>query len=298
MPNLVTIQLAGKLLELFTRDHPEWGARQMARALELPKSSAHQMLASLEAIGLLHRMVTGRYRLGFRLLTLSQNLLVNTPWRDVAHRGLVQLGAALRQTVHLAVLDGGNLIYIDKLLGSDPVAVRSAHTNLGNACNPHSSALGRTLLASKSWRVVTASFERHGGLHANTRYTITDLEAFKNELNQIARQGFALDLEESRQEVCCFAAPIRNHNGDVIAAIGTSIISTRALGVDADTHDIIFKTANQISRSIGFDPEFVTHNRTQARLMGRTGDPKVKEFLSCGDTSELNFKQPAQSHRP
>jgi IclR family transcriptional regulator, KDG regulon repressor len=274
MPTLQTIRQAGDVLELFTRQDPEWGVREVARRLEMPKSNAHQLLASLETIGLLHRMVTGRYRLGFRLLTLGQFLLANTPWRDVAHRVLVQASADLHETMQLAVLDGGNLIYVDKVLGEHSNAIRSSSGNPGNSIPPFSSALGRVLLASKSWRVVQTALERHGGLLPRTIHTIKP-EAFKSELIHVARQGFALDLEESNLGLCCVAAPVRNHNGDVIAAISVSIHSDRTSGISDSLRQKAIEIAALISRSLAFDPEFVIENRAQSRQAGRnTRDAK------------------------
>jgi IclR family transcriptional regulator, KDG regulon repressor len=265
MPTLQTIRQAGDVLELFTRQDPEWGVREVARRLAIPKSNAHQLLASLEGIGLLHRMVTGRYRLGFRLLTLGQFLLANTPWRDVAHRVLVQASTDLRETVQLAVLDGSNLIYVDKVLGENPNSIRVSSSNPGNSIPPFSSALGRVLLASKSWRVVQTALERHGGLQVRTKNTITNLEVFKSELIHVARQGFALDLEESQLGVCCVAAPVRNHNGDVIAAISVSLNATRASSFADSLRDAIIGLAHLLSSNIGFDQEWITENRGWSR---------------------------------
>ncbi len=268
MPILQTIRQAGDVLELFTRQDPEWGVREVARRLAIPKSNAHQLLASLETIGLLHRMVTGQYRLGFKILTLGQYLLTNTPWRDVAHRALLQLEAQTAQTVQLAALDGGRLIYVDKILGSSPNAIDSPHSDIGNAVTPHASALGRVLLASKSWRVVQGTLEQTG-LRAQTPQTITDLRAFKSELEQISQQGYAFDLEESRRGVSCVAAAIRNHNGDIIAAIGLSLRSDRTVPISTSIRDQVILTAEGISRSLAFDPEFVIENRAQSRQAGR-----------------------------
>jgi IclR family transcriptional regulator, KDG regulon repressor len=268
MPTLQTIRQAGDVLELFTRQDPEWGVREVARRLAMPKSNAHQLLASLEVIGLLHRMVTGRYRLGFKILTLGQYLLTNTPWRDVAHRAMLQLESQTAQTVQLAALDGGRLIYVDKVLGSSPNAVDLPQTEIGNAVAPHTSALGRVLLASKTWRVAQGTLQQTG-LRAQTPHTITDLQAFKTELEQISQQGFALDLEESWLGVSSVAAPVCNHNGDIIAAIGISIHSNRKVPISISIRNQVMLAAGGISRSLAFHPEFVIENRAQSRLAGR-----------------------------
>ncbi len=258
MPVLGTIRQAGEVLELFNRSHPEWGVRQVARALEIPKSNAHQLLSSLEAIGLLHRMVTGRYKLGFKILTLGQHLLTNTPWRDVAHRAMHNLEAACSETVYLGVLDGGQLIFIDQIPGSSSSAIEPSE-NIGHATTPHTNALGRVLLASKPWRIVQNTLEQHKA----------QLLDFKTELEQISEQGFAFELEETNTLECSVAAPIRNHNGDVIAAIGVSIYASKTRGITDDLQEAVVQTAALISRGIAYNPEFVAENRTQARLVGR-----------------------------
>ncbi len=251
MAQLQTIKNAGDVLGLFNRQHPEWGVTEAARALGIAKSNSHQLLDSLESIGLLHRMVTGRYRLGFRLLVLGQYLLANTAWRDVASRALTELNAQTGETVQLAVLDGGQLIFIKNIL--------SHKTNLqAPEVLPHKNALGWVLLASKPQRVAMAAHKQKPGR-----------KKFMQELNRIATQGFAEDLEKTTCGVCALAAPIRNHNGDVIAAIGLSVTAKKLMGVSPTHKRNLLETAKEISAAIGYNPEFVRDNRAQSRKSGR-----------------------------
>jgi IclR family transcriptional regulator, KDG regulon repressor len=171
------------------------------------------------------------------------------------------LEAACSETVYLGVLDGGQLIFIDQIPGSSSSAIEPSE-NIGHATTPHTNALGRVLLASKPWRIVQNTLEQH-------KAQLSAFTTFKTELEQISEQGFALELEESNKLESSVAAPIRNHNGDVIAAIGICVRSSRKTGISDQLQEHVIQTAASISRNIAFDPEFVMENRAEARLAGR-----------------------------
>ncbi len=109
---LGTLERAARILDLFTPARSEWGASEVARALQLPTSSAHLTLSSLARTGLLHRTVAGRHRLGFKLLSLYQTLLTNTPWRDVAQDEMAALARRCGESVGLKAFDGGQLVHM------------------------------------------------------------------------------------------------------------------------------------------------------------------------------------------
>src|SRR3972149_1592614 len=102
---LQTIQKAGELLALFDRDHAEWGVREGAAQLKTAKSSTHDLMASLAKLGFLNKTEENRYRLGWRLVTLSETLLATTELRREAHPVMEDLAAQSQETIHLAVLD-------------------------------------------------------------------------------------------------------------------------------------------------------------------------------------------------
>src|SRR5512142_1952527 len=102
---LNTIQKASELLALYDREHTEWGVREVAEKLKMAKSSAHDLLASLAQVGFLNKSESGRYRLGWRLVTMSETLLATTELRKEARPVLEDLAARYQETLHLAVLD-------------------------------------------------------------------------------------------------------------------------------------------------------------------------------------------------
>src|SRR5687767_3553983 len=221
---LQTIQKAGELLALFDRDHTEWGVREAATKLKIAKSSVHDLMSSLAKLGFLNRTEENRYRLGWRLVTLSETLLATTELRKEAHPVMEELAAQYQETIHLAVLDDTQAVYVDKLEGRQ--AVRVELTSLGARLYAHCSALGKVLLAFKDEEQVRRIIQT-AGLPRFTDHTITDEEDLIQNLVKIRKQGFAYDLEEILPDLCCVAAPIYNHTGQVIAAISMSIPAYR-----------------------------------------------------------------------
>lgn len=182
----------------------------MAKALAIPKSSAHALLATLAQIGFLKRTREGRYRLGWRILALSQVLLSTSSWREEARRAMEELVARFGETTHLAVLECGRVVYVEKLEGTR--AVRVVNTGVGVELPAHCSAVGKVLLAFRPWEEVERIMAERG-MPAFTPNTITTLDELKTELQAVRERGYAYDIEEVVPELCCVAAPIRDHTG-------------------------------------------------------------------------------------
>ena len=246
---LQTLQKAGELLALFDREHTEWGVREAATRLKIAKSSAHDLMSSLAQLGFLNRTEENRYRLGWRLVTLSETLLATTELRKEAHPVMEELAAQYQETIHLAVLDGTQAVYVDKLEGRQ--AVRVELTSLGARLYAHCSALGKVLLAHSPEEVVKHIIQS-AGLPRFTANTITDEEDLLQSLSKIRKQGYAYDMEEILPDLCCVAAPIYNHNGQVIAAISMSIPAYRFKRSQAEFREGILRAAKTISAHLGY----------------------------------------------
>jgi len=115
---LGSVAKAGRVLDLFTADAPEWGVSEVAGALGIAKSSAHALLTTLDGIGLVRRSVEGRYRLGWRILELNRTLRHGTDFLGPHRVRLRHLADGLRGTVHVGALQGREVIYLDKITGA------------------------------------------------------------------------------------------------------------------------------------------------------------------------------------
>jgi DNA-binding IclR family transcriptional regulator len=246
---LQTIQKAGELLALYDRDHTEWGVREAATKLKIAKSSAHDLMSSLAQLGFLNRTEENRYRLGWRLVTLSETLLATTELRKEAHPVMEELAARYQETIHLAVLDGTQAVYVDKLEGRQ--AVRVELTSLGARLYAHCSALGKVLLAYRSEEEVKHIIQT-AGLPRFTDHTITEEEDLLQNLIKIRKQGYAYDMEEILLDLCCVGAPIYNYTGQVIAAISMSIPAYRFRRSQTKYREAIVRTAKIISERLGY----------------------------------------------
>jgi DNA-binding IclR family transcriptional regulator len=246
---LSTVQRVGQVLELFGVHHPERSLSEVASALGIPKSTAHALLSTLCEIGLLRRNAERRYRLGWRILALSSGLLATTQYRIEARPVMEELVARFGETVHLATLESGRVLYVDKLQGTRAVQVSA--TGVGLELPAHCSAVGKVLLASRPWREVD-EIAAQKGLPALTPNTITDVGRLRAELEEVAQRGFAFDNEEAVPELCCVAAPIRDHNGEVVAAMSLSVPAYRFHRQKADLRRAIVAACAEVSSHLGY----------------------------------------------
>lgn len=205
------------LLDAFRRVGPVAGVSDLARATDLPKSTAFRLLNQLAASGFLNRLGTA-YRLDQHVFELGNCVPMCTPGdlRSIAAPFLSDLFASSRTVVHLAVLDGADVLYVDKIQGNTTVKVP---TVVGGRIPASCSALGKAMLPFGHKAVIEKILEE--GLHRRTRHSIAAPGLFVQELAQVRHNGVAFDREESALGLTCVAAPIL-HSGQAIAAISTS----------------------------------------------------------------------------
>lgn len=246
------MEKVGNVLNLFSFQQSEWGVSEVAKALGLPKSTTSEIMASLAAQCLLTRTDGGRYRLGWRLFHLSQVLLDNTDFCIEARKVMRELVERWGETSHLAVLDEGQVLYVEKLQGTPAVQILLSH--VGGRLPAHCSGIGKVLLAHRDCKEVTALLEVQG-LRAFTPHTITSLDRLAEELEEVRKQGYAYDHEEVALGLCCVAAPIYDLDGHVLAAISLSVPAYRFYPKE-DTYTMtIVKAAQRISEALGYRKE-------------------------------------------
>src|SRR5210317_156017 len=174
-------------------DHPA-GLKltELSGLLDSHPSSVHHMVATL----LPHDYIaqdpdTKRYSLGFRFLEISRKILDNLDIRQIAHRHLEVLRQESQEAVHLAMLRGDKVVYIDKL---DTPSGLSLATYVGFATDPHAAAGGKVLLAGLKDDAVKGIY-KNKSLKSYGKNTITRLPALMAELAKIRKQGYAVDNE-------------------------------------------------------------------------------------------------------
>ncbi len=240
---LGTLARAGAVLDLFTTEEPEWGVTATAQRLGIGKSLAHDVLASLAGIGLLQRVGHGRYRLGWRTVTLASVLLRTSELK--AHARPVVRDLADRQglTVSLAAWDCGRIIYIDRrnsprhASGCGPVA--------GTAAPLDGSAAANVLLASRTSAEIKTLW--CDGLVRTQHASVDELELY---LEVVRRDGWAYNEADEIHDSGAVAAPVRDADGNVAGAIILDLLD-RFSTTNVDLHArAVVAAASRISAAI------------------------------------------------
>lgn len=193
------------------------GVSELARRASLSKSTAFRLLATLQANGAVER-AGNNYRLGKMIQDLgsSQEDAMQTRMRDALTPFLADLYEISKQTVHLAVLDGSDVVYLNKLYGH--LQVRSP-SRIGGRAPGYCTAVGKVLLA---YNPDAAEQAMESGLLSWTPSTITSPDKFRKELLEIRRTNLAYDREEILSGLNCVAAPVFGPNGRPVAALSVS----------------------------------------------------------------------------
>lgn len=247
-----SVQRAIDILNLFDNQTSELGTTEIARALGLHKSTAASLVSTLAANGFLNQNPeTRKYRLGLKLVERAFAMLDQIEIRRIAYPALQQLRDQWNETVNLAILDGPAVVFIERMLGTKALGMRS---EVGRREPAHSTALGKAILSCYPLADVQAFIATYG-LCAVTPKTITSPDQFLAELDKAREQGYAIDDEENEIGGRCVAVPIFDHTGKVIAAVSISAPTARLPLDDVpQAGAMVRETAKTISRNLGYLP--------------------------------------------
>ncbi len=247
-----SVQRAIDILNLFKSQSPELGTTEIARALGLHKSTTASLIYTLEANGFLSQNPsTRKYRLGFQVVERAFAMLDQVEVRQIAYPHLRALRDEWNETVNLAVLDGFEVVYVERMLGTKALGMRS---EVGRREHAHSTALGKALIACMPIDHVQELIKRYG-LPVMTHKTITDPTRLLAELDQVREQGYAVDDEENEIGGRCVGVPIFDHTGQPAAAVSISAPTARLPVSDVpQAGAMVVKTAKAISRELGYLP--------------------------------------------
>ena len=252
--NVQAIEKSCKILDLLSRGNGSYSIREISHALKLPKPTIHRILHTLCSSGFVLQDPDSKdYFLGFRLVELGQAVLNRIDFRKEAEPFLNDLADSVQETVHLAQLDDGKIVYLDKVekIGV-PTGLRMA-SRIGSRNYAHSSALGKVLLAFAPDDKRIEIFKQKG-LPKLTENTITKLDQLQAHLTQVQFKGFAVDDEENEKGIRCVAAPVRDYRGEVIAAISISGPTVRMTieRIDRELTAHVVSAAEKISQKLGY----------------------------------------------
>lgn len=193
----------------------------VAERADLPLPTAHRLVGELVAWGALERDETGRYAVGLRLWEVAQN--ASRQLRDTARPFLQDLFSLTQETAHLAIREGHEALYIDRVYSSKRVPRAS---RVGGRLPLHATAVGKVLLAHEETWLQEAYVTRR--LEAPTTRTQVHPRRLLDELDVIRERGFATTYEEVRPGSASVAVPVLDEGNRAPAAIGLVLLSTQA----------------------------------------------------------------------
>jgi DNA-binding IclR family transcriptional regulator len=213
------VRNAARLLKEFSTQDRELGVSELARRLRLGKSTVHRLVTTLAAEHLLEQAPeSGRYRLGLAVYDLGAALSTHFDLHEAVMPPLVELRNRTGETVQVAVLDGREVVYVERL--DSPNTLR-LFLEVGRRNWAHSTGTGKVLLAHLPEAELNRLLDGWV-LEARTPHTILDPRRLYKELREVRRLGYAHNLNESEVGVLSAAAPIRDRSGRVVAAMSVA----------------------------------------------------------------------------
>ncbi|WP_338784417.1 IclR family transcriptional regulator C-terminal domain-containing protein [Streptomyces sp. DG1A-41] len=221
------------VIRAFDAEHPALTLSEVARACELTRAAARRFLLTLADLGYVH--TDGRrFRLTPRVLELGYSYLSSYTLPQIAEPHLEQLVARVRESSSLCVLDGDDIVYVARV---PTRRIMTASITVGTRFPAYVTSVGRVILAHLPDEDVEVRLAR-AELKPLTARTITTPEALRTELRRVRRQGYAVVDQELEEGLRSVAAPVRDRDGDAVAAVNIAVHAGRN-SVDSVRRDLL-----------------------------------------------------------
>lgn len=223
MREVTAVARAADILSLVASTESAPRAGSIAAALDIPRNTTYELVHTLADRGLLFLDPEGRIHLGQRVIELAGRYIASTDWLSEATAVARRLRDESGETVHVAVLDGRDVVYVVKEDSPRPLQIKSF---VGRRLPAHVSGVGKALLAELESNELTQLLDGVE-LEGLTEHSITTTEDLVRELKETRERGYAIDREESSPEISCVAAPIVDVDANLIAGLSVSLPTTR-----------------------------------------------------------------------
>ncbi|MEV0621443.1 IclR family transcriptional regulator [Nonomuraea sp. NPDC050404] len=240
-----SIDKALSVLEAIAEHHR---VTDIAAATGISKSTVHRILQSLVEWGFARADGTGGYEPGPRILTLAGRVMARFDPARQAAGALRALHERTGYTTHMAVRNGDEAVYVEKLEGRRPYQMPS---RIGMSLRLHSTAIGKAILAQLDDEEVRAIAARTG-LPGLTAGTLTDAESLLAGLREVRERGYAVDDGENVSDIICVGAPVLDHTGQVLGGISISALVMDMTRAELEQHaQEVMSAAREVSMAMG-----------------------------------------------
>ena len=215
-----SVQRALDILNLFDKSRIELGNAEIAKLLDLPIGTASGLIYTLKINNYLDQNPSNRkYRLGLKLAERAAVLLDQLDLRKVAAPFLEEIRDWCGESVNLAVRDGNQVVYIERMFGDHSLGIRS---ELGRRGYLHSTSLGKAIIAFLPESELKSTLEGYEYIPVTSLSIVNESDLIKD-LSLIKQRGYSIDEQENELGGRCVGAPIFDRDGYPIAAISISV---------------------------------------------------------------------------
>ncbi len=258
-----SVHRAIALLDALAASDTGLGVNELARRIAVTPSTASRLLATLEAGRLVERSPGGPYRLGLKLVALSDRVLTQLDVRARARPLLAGLAAQTGETATLSVPGGDEAVTVDFVPSASSVI---SLARIGRPSVPHATATGKVMLA---WQGRTPVLSPERPLTAYTEHTTIDLVALAAELDVVRERGWAEAIGEREPDLVALAAPVFGHDGELVAILGLQGPASRLpTATRAVLRDPLLEAAAQLGRALGGDGRMRSPAPGSSQLQG------------------------------
>ena len=245
------IDRAAQILDCFGFDHQELSVSEIGAKTGLHRSTAHRILMALEYNDLIKQNPsTGKYHLGIKLFKLGHQAVSQLNLREICRPFLSRLMNDTKETIHLAVLDDDQVLYLDKVEG--PHALRMP-SRVGRYIPTYCTSLGKAMLSCLDDQEVKSILRRQT-LKPHTENTVKNINQLLADLRSVRKRGYAVDNEEIEIGLRCVGAPLRDYTGGMVGAISVAAPSARLSEKNNPVIGrMVIAIAAEISEQLGFE---------------------------------------------
>lgn len=238
------------ILDILGDFEHELSISEIVGQLGLTKSNVNKLLANLEAFGYVeHNRYTGNFRLGVKTFQISQAYINKLNLIDISMQSLQELKNKLNESVYIGVLRDTRVVYLDVIETDEAVRVMPRIGNVGPA---YATAIGKAQLSMFPESEIREFYK--DGIKKLTKKTVGSIEELLKDLAEARVKGYAMDMEEYEEGVCCIGSPIQNFMGSVIAGISVSAPIQRMPKerIEKEIVPALLETAKNLSVKFGF----------------------------------------------
>ncbi len=246
---LTSVANAARVLKSFSAQRPTWGVSELSAELGLSSSSVHRLLSTLADEGVLEQDdESGRYRLGLSVFDMAAAMPKQRSLHEAVLVSMTELRSRTGETVQVGVLDGREVVYVERLDSPNTLRV---FTELGRRAGAHRTSSGKAIMAFLP-RTQRERLLKGWTLDRATEYTITEPALLAQELAAVRRRGYAENRQESEVGVVSVAAPIRDSTGNAVAALSLAGPSERMDSNRATYTEAVMVLARTVSTQMGW----------------------------------------------